>query len=117
MRPFLLSYLKCTKCGSTSPPKLAPRAIEKTAMPNTVPSLKFYNAHSEHLMDLVDSLSTLKGGVIDVDEADVYGFLDGADEAPIARLLYGIDVLGGSVSCTECGDEKQIKDGILFCEE
>lgn len=116
MRPFLLSRLRCNKCGSSRLPRLIPCSVENVPMPAAAPSLAFYKDKTGHLMELVESISRIKQGVVDADEASIYEFADGTDERAVSSLLYGVDVVEGSICCTECGDEKSIRNSILFCE-
>ncbi|KAI5173210.1 hypothetical protein PAEPH01_1866 [Pancytospora epiphaga] len=117
MRPFLMSCLKCSKCGSSQLPKLQPVSIEKVPSPATPPSLEFYKDKADHLVELVESISRIKQGVIDVDEANIYEFVDNGEEEVIASLLYGVDVIEGSIFCVDCGDKRSIKNSILHCIE
>lgn len=122
MRPFLCSILKCQKCGSTHYPKPNPEKISKVSLPAYLPCISEFKEQQNFLSDLIDAISRNHSKVFDISEADLYAFLDSEtilpdDKLKIVELLYGIDIVSGTVTCIDCGDTKNIKNGILFCEE
>lgn len=120
MRPFIISLLKCTKCGSTNIPKLNPIEIKKTVLPAHIPQIDNFKNEQILLLDLIESICKVDGSILDITEADAYNFTENeiSDESTqkIIELLYGIDVIKGNVVCTDCGEEKDIRNSILFCE-
>ncbi|KAM0681788.1 hypothetical protein GINT2_000305 [Glugoides intestinalis] len=122
MRPFLCSLLKCTKCGCIKCPKLIPSEIKQISLPKAFPGILNFKAEQTFLNDLIEYVSKFNKDIIDISEGDLYLFLEADDPASqeslkIVELLYGIDVTTGILTCIECGDVKDIKNGILFIEE
>jgi len=120
MRPFLCSLLTCTKCSTVKCQKLSPVAIKAVSLPKHIPSVSGFKKEEGFLSDLIATISKSHSKVLDVCEADLYAFMEstGEDESrKIVELLYGLDVITGTVVCVECGETKNIRDGILFCEE
>lgn len=122
MRPFVCSLLKCAKCESVKPQKLAPVDITKVAPPSCVPRIADFRKEEDFLKDLVDTLSKINSEIIDIDEADIYAFLESNDNemaavSKIVEALYGVEVITGSVTCIDCGEMKSIRNGILYYEE
>ncbi|ELA42136.1 uncharacterized protein VICG_00777 [Vittaforma corneae ATCC 50505] len=122
MRPFLCSILKCQKCGSTQYPKLNPEEVFKVALPAHLPSISKFREQQSFLSDLIDVISKNHGKIFDINEADLYAFLEpenatSIENLKIIELLYGVDIVAGTITCVDCGDTKNIKNGILFCEE
>lgn len=116
MRPFLSSILKCQKCKSEKFQKIEPEEIKKVPLPAYFPKIEEFKEEQDFLRDLIDSVSRKHSKTIDITEADLYTFLESESEK-INELLFGIDVVTGTVTCIECGDIKNIKNSILFCEE
>lgn len=77
-------------------------------------------------MDLAESVSRARSTLIDISDADLYLFMECDSDDPKAHenvkmveLLYGIDVVEGSIHCSSpgCNATMSIRNSILFCEE
>lgn len=117
MRAFMSSILKCCKCKSEEIQRINPREIRKTSIPEVCPSIKEFREQRDYLFDLLESLNKSKND-LEVNEADLYEFFEdpNSSDDKIKILLYGIEIVNGSVTCSSCGNEKKIENGILFCE-
>lgn len=115
MRPFVCTLLKCQKCGSTHCPKLTPEEVVQISLPACLPHLADLRTEGAFLEDLVGTMTQGHNRILKVNEADVYAFVEEGAEEGIAELLCGVDVIRGTVACVDCGEVRQIRDGILFC--
>lgn len=114
MRPVVAQYLKCTKCNSVKMPRILQRVTESVALPPVCPSLEAYRTDADYLIDLANTFSEQRNLPIEVGEADVYEFLESSNSPAITELLCGLDVKEGCICCRECGDEKSIRESILY---
>lgn len=122
MRPFLCSILKCDKCDTTEPFRITPTEITKESLPKCLPKAGEFKEKLAFLSDLIDSISRIGRGIIDIDEADLQLFLEtedfeSAEHLKIIDLLYGIDVKTGVITCSNCNSVKNIRNGILIYNE
>lgn len=126
MRPFVATLLKCNKCNSGELGRMCPTKMKKISVPTYTPDVSALKNHQDFLMDLIGSVSEVGGNLIDISEADLYLFVecDSNDAATqenlkIVELLYGIDIVEGTLCCSSpgCNAVRKIKNSILFYEE
>lgn len=122
MRPFLCSILKCDKCDCKEPFRITPTEISKEMLPKCLPKITEFKERIPFVSDLIDSITRIGRGVIDVDESDLQLFLEtddvsSAEHLKIIDLLYGIDVKTGIITCNNCNSTKNIRNGILIYDE
>ncbi|ADM12049.1 uncharacterized protein Eint_081170 [Encephalitozoon intestinalis ATCC 50506] len=115
MKPFLLGLLKCKRCSFTS--RLVPRC-EKVKRSSIDGNAKIFNKHTftenggERLKLLVESLQGFFGNLLS--EQEIGSFVeDPDDDERIKELLFGVDVVEGSLTCDECGLIYPIRDSIV----
>lgn len=116
MRPFLCSLLKCSKCKSCSLPKLNPKSAVVVPPPAHSPNLTAFRESGNFIQDLADSLSQLNIVFGDGDiQAEMAAFQENdCKNTTVESLLYSVEIKEGEIVCSECGDRKEIGNGILY---
>ncbi|KAL6121820.1 hypothetical protein NUSPORA_01191 [Nucleospora cyclopteri] len=116
MKAFVLQFLKCRKCNSTKIHKLnATKSIE----------IDFNNNNSDHLLKRIQERENFENDLINISEnfknfseGDIYEFVENPTAKSIEKIkkmLFGIEIVEGSIFCAECNYESKITDGILNC--
>lgn len=111
MRLCVTAFLRCVKCKSNKMPTISIKHANKVEIPCGAINPSSLNINSAHLCHLFDVVSSARIDGCDIHESDLYE----EDEQKIKELLYGVDIMNGSAICSDCHNELQIKDGILFC--
>lgn len=122
MKPFLCSILKCDKCNSSDSFRITPIEVSKVPVPATLPKVSDFKTKLEFLSELTNSISKIGQNLIDISDVDVQLFLETEDftseeHLKIVDLLYGIDITTGSITCINCDNVKNIRNGILIYNE
>lgn len=109
MKPFLLGILKCKNCPFTA--KLSLNATE----------VKELDVEDWKVLDLAilkkDEGAVIKRiienfGITEISEEDVQEFCHSKNDK-INKLLFGVDVVAGSLTCEECKSVYPIYDSIV----
>ena len=124
MRPFICSLLKCNSCGSESIPRATIEKYTKIKLPSYHPNIQQFRNEQAFISDLIEDISKNRNSVctenpIKISEEDLYIFMESADpndELKIVELLYGIDIIKGNITCSQCGVVRSIEEGILRYE-
>lgn len=123
MRPFIATLLKCNKCNSEELGRVCPAKVQRISMPAYLPDVSGLKSYQDFLMDLIESVPKVGRNLIDISEADLYLFMEcNLDDAAmeslkVVELLYGIDIVEGTLQCTGCDAVRRIENSILFYEE
>lgn len=102
MKPFSLSILKCTKCPVTSDLSLNVSLCEKIEDIEIPTNLltRFPKEKEENL-----KIFNKKENLI---EGDFYEF----SKEDLGKVLFGNEIIEGSLECSDCKARYPIKDGI-----
>ncbi|WEL39273.1 multifunctional methyltransferase subunit TRM112 [Encephalitozoon hellem] len=114
MKPFLLGLLKCKRCSFMTRLVLQCEKAEGC----DVDDVQIFNKHvfvengGERLKLLARSLEGFYGNPVSEEEIDF--FVENPDEDErIKGLLFGVDVVEGSLRCDACGLVYPIRNSIV----